>query len=155
MTIDEDTALAQLLHQHVLDVLGRLAETGEPDTDPDAVAAFRDAVLPPAPVTLPVAAGLFVDLNWWLDACDDDELDPDYAVKLLEESATLVQGLPEARLERLLATVATLAAGETHPARRYQFRFVPYAFGLLDDEPDLDEPDSLAWTPPADRAPIR
>ncbi|WP_436532425.1 hypothetical protein [Actinoplanes sp. HUAS TT8] len=155
MTTIGDTTLAKLLHQHVLDVLDWLAEEHDadfPQVDPDAIEVFRQDVLPLPEVTLPAAVGLFTDLSWWLDSCDEEELDPDTAVKLLEGNAEVIGSLSEERRERLLEVLDDLATSESHPGRRYQFEFFPYAFGLLDDEePALDEPDSLEWVRPDDR----
>lgn len=158
MTIDGDNQLARLLHQHVIDVLDWLAEEHDadyPEVDLDAVESFRQAVLPLAELTLPAAVGLFTDLSWWLDSCDDEELDPDTAVKLLEGNVEVIGSLSDERSARLLEVLGELAAAEPHAARRYQFEFFPYAFGLLDDEePDLDEPDSLEWVAPQDRGTV-
>ncbi|GAA2906701.1 hypothetical protein Acy02nite_75180 [Actinoplanes cyaneus] len=160
MTTDDDTELARLLHQHVLDVLDWLAgehDADYPQVDSDALALFHGAVLPLDAVTLPAAAGLFTDLSWWLDSCDDEDLDPDTAVKLLEGNAEVITSLSAEQRERLLNVIDELATAEPHPVRRYQFQFFPYAFGLLDDgeEPDLDEPESLEWVPPEERDTIR
>jgi hypothetical protein len=166
MSVD-DTALARVLYGVVEGSLAWLDDYPSDQVDPAGVARFRDGAgwvlgrLPsaqrerlaagdPDPASLPVVAGLLVDLMWWLDTRDDDEVDPHLAVKLQESAA--VDDLPDGQRQRLLDIVNDLAATEPHDARRFELRFFPFAIGLVDDEPDGDPPAPRDWIHPADRA---
>ena len=168
MSADGDAALARLLHGLVMDLLTSLDDYPDDEVDPDAVVSIRQSTdwvigrLPAEqrdrlasgssdPATLKTAIGLFVDLMWWLDTCEDDEVDPDVAVKLLENSVAYVDGLSDEQRRRLLQIVDELAASEQHDGRRYELRLFPFATGLVDDEPDDEEPRVREWVRPEAR----
>ncbi|MEU3597473.1 hypothetical protein ABZ714_01865 [Streptomyces sp. NPDC006798] len=77
-----------------------------------------------------------IDVVWWLETCDDDEVDPDSAVKTMENVAATLADLPPAHHERLLETLATLADREPDPERREFLESFPSDFGLVDDGED-------------------
>ncbi|NUS55917.1 MAG: hypothetical protein HOV66_13835 [Streptomycetaceae bacterium] len=86
--------------------------------------------------TAPLAsglAGLVVDIMWWLDSCDDDEVHPDSAVKTMESVAGTLGNLPEQQQERLIRVVAELADAESDPERRDQLRLFPFHCGLVEE----------------------
>lgn len=43
------------------------------------------------------------------------------------------------------------AAAEQHDGRRYELRFFPFAMGLVDEEPDAEEPPVREWVHPEAR----
>ncbi|MFG2848860.1 hypothetical protein ACGF12_37780 [Kitasatospora sp. NPDC048296] len=83
---------------------------------------------------VPVLAGLVVDTVWFLDSCEDDEVDPDSAVKMMESVARVLQRLPEDQLGRFLQTLRGLAEAEPDPKRREFLESFPGACGLVEDE---------------------
>ncbi|MEU2629750.1 hypothetical protein [Kitasatospora sp. NPDC007106] len=79
-----------------------------------------------------VLAGLLVDVVRHLDECEDDEVDPDTAVKLMEGVAAELLHLPGEQRTRLLRTVADLAEAEPDRARQEFLRSFPFSCGLVD-----------------------
>ncbi|MFU8849396.1 hypothetical protein ACNAW0_00145 [Micromonospora sp. SL1-18] len=168
MSADGDAALARLLHSLVADLLTWLDDYPDDQVDPNAVASIRQSIdwvidrLPaerrdrlasgdPDPAVLKTVAGLFVDLLWWLDTCGDEEVDSHVAVKLQESSVDYVDGLSDEQRRRLIEVLDELAAAEQHDGRRYELRFFPYAMGLVDEEPDAEEPRVREWVHPEAR----
>jgi hypothetical protein len=88
---------------------------------------------------VPVLAGLIVDIMWWLDSCGDEEVDPDSAVKMMENVAWIMGELPADQQQRLIETLGTLADAEQHPARAKQLRSFPFAYGLVEDDPSAND----------------
>ncbi|MFC8453075.1 hypothetical protein [Kitasatospora sp. NPDC057223] len=82
---------------------------------------------------VPVLAGLLVDNIRFLDSCDDDEVDPDCAVKVMEDVASVLKGLPSEQLNRLLLAVEGLAETESDPERREFLKALPDACGLVEE----------------------
>jgi len=179
MIPDRDAALASVLHNLVTDVLTGLDAGSEDEVDPTALASMRRSVewvlrqLPPDqllfgtpdgnpnPAVLPTVVGLLVDIIWWLDSCDDDEVDPDTAVKFAENCAAELHALPAGQRGRLVEVLARLADTEPHPGKQHQLRFFPHAMGFIKDEPDtgdvpdLDDGDTPEWVRPEDRTAAR
>ncbi|MEV6928283.1 hypothetical protein AB0M46_27870 [Dactylosporangium sp. NPDC051485] len=168
MSTDGDAALARLLHSLVRDLLGWLSQYPDDRVDPKAVASIRRSIdwvierLPdeqrhrlaagdPDPASLETVTGLLVDLVWWLDTCDDNEVDPDVAVKLLEGGAADIDALPEGQRERLLEVLDQMTTSEQHDGRRYKLRCFPYEMGLVEEEPDDEEPSVREWVWPEAR----
>lgn len=67
---------------------------------------------------VPALAGLVVDVVWFLDSCEDDEVDPDSAVKMMESVGWVLGRLPQDQRDRFLTVLADLAEAETEPGRR-------------------------------------
>ncbi|MGA5181653.1 hypothetical protein ACPCBF_17990 [Streptomyces pseudogriseolus] len=67
---------------------------------------------------VPALAGLVVDAVWFLESCDDDEVDPDSAVKMMEGVGGELLRLPLDQRDRLLQVLADLAEAEQDAARR-------------------------------------
>lgn len=80
---------------------------------------------------VPVLAGLVVDVVRFLDSCEDDEVDPDSAVKMLESVSWVLTRLPGDQRDRFLAVLAALAAAEQEPGRRAFLEEFPFAGGLV------------------------
>ncbi|WP_330455629.1 hypothetical protein OIB37_01350 [Streptomyces sp. NBC_00820] len=78
-------------------------------------------------------AEALVDVLWFVDGCEDQQMDPDDAVKVLEGVAHLVSTLSNDQRQELLALVGEMAAAETNPARREFLEEFPEGFGLIDD----------------------
>ncbi|MEU9350007.1 hypothetical protein AB0D65_03055 [Streptomyces griseoloalbus] len=83
---------------------------------------------------VPALAGLVVDTLRFLDSCDDDEVDPDSAVKMMESVGGELLRLPLDQRDRLLQVLAGLAEAEQDPARREYLNSFPFACGLVEEE---------------------
>ncbi|CAL9528718.1 hypothetical protein SUDANB176_04005 [Streptomyces sp. enrichment culture] len=79
-------------------------------------------------------AGLVVDVVRFLDDCDDDEVDPDSAVKMTESVSWVLLQLPPDQRERLLRVLADMAGAEPDPGRREFLESFPFACGLVEDQ---------------------
>ncbi|CAL9528351.1 hypothetical protein [Streptomyces griseomycini] len=78
-------------------------------------------------------AGLVVDVVRFLDDCDDDEVDPDSAVKMTESVSWVLLQLPPDQRERLLRVLADMAGAEPDPGRREFLESFPFTCGLVED----------------------
>ncbi|MFF7211704.1 hypothetical protein ACFZAU_14400 [Streptomyces sp. NPDC008238] len=85
---------------------------------------------------VPVLAGLVVDVVWFLDSCEDDEVDPDSAVKMMESVSWVLGQLPPDQRDRFLKVLADLAEAEQDPGRREFLDAFPFASGLVGDQDD-------------------
>ncbi|MEU9045636.1 MULTISPECIES: hypothetical protein [unclassified Kitasatospora] len=83
---------------------------------------------------VPILAGLVIDTVWFLDSCEDDEVDPDSAVKMMESVAGVLQQLPHDQRDRFLRTLTNLAEAEPDLQRREFLESFPSACGLVADE---------------------
>ncbi|MEW1999756.1 hypothetical protein ACFWFH_05850 [Streptomyces coelicoflavus] len=82
---------------------------------------------------VPALAGLVVDAFRFLESCDDDEVDPDSAVKMMEGISGELLRLPQDQRARLLQALAELAEAEQNPARREFLETFPAACGLVEE----------------------
>ncbi|MFF2727493.1 hypothetical protein ACFVS9_06255 [Streptomyces sp. NPDC058008] len=73
------------------------------------------------------------DVLWFVEGCDDEQLDPDAAVMLLEGFAHLVRKLSSDQHDELADLLATMAEEESDPVRREFLTGFPDAIGLFDD----------------------
>ncbi|MER8233163.1 hypothetical protein [Streptomyces sp. NPDC094049] len=78
-------------------------------------------------------AEALVDVLWFIEGCEDEQMDPDDAVKVLEGVAHVVSTLPTDQQQELIELVGEMAASETNPARREFLEGFPEGFGLIDD----------------------
>ncbi|MCT2546796.1 hypothetical protein [Streptomyces atratus] len=85
---------------------------------------------------VPVLAGLVVDVVWFLDSCEDDEVDPDSAVKMMESVSWVLTRLPQNQRDRFLTVLEDLAEAETAPGRREFLETFPFACGLVEEPVD-------------------
>ncbi|WP_234326624.1 hypothetical protein [Streptomyces sp. NRRL S-495] len=76
-----------------------------------------------------------MDIVRFLDSCEDDEVDPDAAVRVIESVSWVLTRLPHGQRDRFLTMLADLAAVETDPGRREFLEAFPFACGLLDEQP--------------------
>lgn len=78
-------------------------------------------------------AEALVDVLWFIDGSEDEQMDPDDAVKVLEGVAHSVSTLSNDQQEEMIALLGEMAAAETNPARREPLEGFPEGFGLIDD----------------------
>lgn len=158
-----DAELARLLQDHINDLFTWLDDYPADQVDPSAVASVRqglDWMIEQSPVeqdgrptSVRAAADLLVDLMWWLDTCDDEQVDPFVAVKLQEATGAWLDELTAGRRRRLVEVLDELAASEEHNGRRYEIRFFAFALGLVDDEFEDEAPAVREWIRPDNRTP--
>lgn len=101
---------------------------------------------------LRVLTGLVVDLLWWLDTCDDEEIHPDSAVKMMESVVSALNGLTSDQQDRLLAVLNEMATTEEHPGRRHQLITFAFACGLTEEEPPEANDEPAPWVHPDARS---
>ncbi|MYT21527.1 hypothetical protein GTW69_14720 [Streptomyces sp. SID7760] len=78
-------------------------------------------------------AETLVDVLWFIEGCEDEQMDQDDAVKVLEGVAHVVGTLPTDQQQELNELVAEMAASETNLARREFLEGFPEGYGLVDD----------------------
>ncbi|MEU5116908.1 hypothetical protein AB0G64_36100 [Streptomyces longwoodensis] len=78
-------------------------------------------------------AEALVDVLWFIDGSEDEQMDQDDAVKVMEGVAHVVSTLPSDQQQELVALLGEMAAAETDPARREFLEELPESFGLIDD----------------------
>ncbi|WP_405901835.1 hypothetical protein OG696_40940 [Streptomyces sp. NBC_00656] len=83
-------------------------------------------------LTHALAAALF-DVLWFIEGSDDEQMDPDDAVKILEGVGHLVIKLSNDQRSELIGLLGTMAKAESDPARRAFLEGFPEGLGLLDD----------------------
>nr|WP_093898301.1 hypothetical protein [Streptomyces sp. Ncost-T10-10d] len=74
-----------------------------------------------------------VDVLWFIEGSEDEQMDPDDAVKVLEGVARLVIKLSSDQRSELIDLLGTMAEAESDPVRREFLEGFPDGFGLLDD----------------------
>ncbi|MFC6599850.1 hypothetical protein [Kitasatospora paranensis] len=79
-----------------------------------------------------LAEGL-IDVLRFIEGCDDEQMNPDDAVKVLEGVGHLVGMLSSGQRSEFVDLLATMAEAESDPARRKFLEGFPEGFGLLDD----------------------
>ncbi|THA30110.1 hypothetical protein [Streptomyces sp. A1547] len=77
-------------------------------------------------------AAALVDVLWFIEGSEDEQMDPDDAVKVLEGVAYLVSKLTSDQRSELIDLLGTMAEAESDPARRELLAGFPEGFGLLD-----------------------
>ncbi|QEV09960.1 hypothetical protein CP972_01175 [Streptomyces prasinus] len=78
-------------------------------------------------------AEALVNVLWFIDGSEDEQMDPDDAVKVLEGVAHVVSTLPDDQRQELIELIGKMAAAETDPARREFLEEFLEGFGLIDD----------------------
>ncbi|MFF8813085.1 hypothetical protein [Streptomyces pactum] len=78
-------------------------------------------------------AEALVDVLWFIEGSEDEQMDPDDAVKVLEGVGHVVGTLPEDQRQELLELVAEMTAAETDPSRRAFLEEFSEGFGLTED----------------------
>ncbi|WP_443041171.1 hypothetical protein, partial [Streptomyces sp. B21-102] len=72
-----------------------------------------------------------VDMAWFIDGADDDQMDLDDAVKALEGMAAVLKHLSSDQRRDLLDVLGGMAEAEANPARREFLEAFPQDFGLV------------------------
>ncbi|WP_194280693.1 hypothetical protein [Streptomyces fagopyri] len=83
---------------------------------------------------VPALTRLLVDIVRWLDDCDDDEVNPDSAVKMMETIGWALLQLPSDQRRRFLQVITDLAEAEQEPAVRDFLKSFPLDIGMIEDE---------------------
>ncbi|MFA7763630.1 hypothetical protein [Streptomyces sp. NRRL S-448] len=78
-------------------------------------------------------AEALVDVLWFIDGSEDEQMDQDDAVKVMEGVAHVVSTLPSAQRQELIELVGEMMAVETNTARRKFLEEFPEGFGLIAD----------------------
>ncbi|MEW2418417.1 hypothetical protein AB0953_32715 [Streptomyces sp. NPDC046866] len=78
-------------------------------------------------------AEALVDVLWFIEGSEDEQLDQDDAVKVLEGVAHLAGKLSSDQRSELTDLLGTMAEAEADPGRREFLEGFPEGFGLLDD----------------------
>ncbi|WP_217241893.1 hypothetical protein [Streptomyces sp. AC555_RSS877] len=78
-------------------------------------------------------AEALVDVLWFVEGSEEEQMDPDDAVKVLEGVAHLVSKLSGDQRNELIELLGTMAEAESDPARREFLEGFPEGFGLIED----------------------
>ncbi|MFG2869557.1 hypothetical protein [Streptomyces sp. NPDC048338] len=78
-------------------------------------------------------AEALVDVLWFIDGSEDEQMDQDDAVKVTEGVVHVVSTLSSDQQQELTALLGEMAAAETNPARREFLEEFPEGFWLIDD----------------------
>ncbi|WP_256923806.1 MULTISPECIES: hypothetical protein [unclassified Streptomyces] len=80
-----------------------------------------------------VLVEVLVDVLWFIDGSENEQMDQDDAVKVTEGVAHVVSTLPGDQQQELIALLGEMTAAEADPARREFLEGFPEGFGLIDD----------------------
>ncbi|MFF3787522.1 hypothetical protein [Streptomyces sp. NPDC001933] len=94
---------------------------------------WESALMPVYSSLTHALAGALVDVLWFIGGSEDEQMDPDDAVKVLEGVSHLVSKLSSDQRSELIDLLGTMAEAESDPARRGFLEGFPEGFGLLDD----------------------
>ncbi|SEE62087.1 hypothetical protein [Streptomyces sp. TLI_105] len=78
-------------------------------------------------------AEALVDVLWFIEGSEDEQMDQDDAVRVMEGVAHVVSTLSSDQQQELVALLGAMAAVESNPARREFLEEFPEGFGLIDD----------------------
>ncbi|MFB7175012.1 hypothetical protein ACFCYM_29915 [Streptomyces sp. NPDC056254] len=78
-------------------------------------------------------ADALVDVAWFIDGADDEQMDPDDAVKALEGIGATLGRLSHDQRSELLGVLGAMAEAEGDAVRREFLSAFPGDFGLLDE----------------------
>ncbi|MEU6847443.1 hypothetical protein ABZ930_36830 [Streptomyces sp. NPDC046716] len=79
-------------------------------------------------------AEALVDVLWFVEGCEDEQMDPDDAVKVLEGVAALVSHLSNDQRNEFMDVLGSMTAEETDPSRREFLEGFPEGFGLVAED---------------------
>ncbi|MCX4451214.1 hypothetical protein [Streptomyces sp. NBC_01789] len=74
-----------------------------------------------------------VDMAWFIEDADDEQMDLDDAVKALESMAAVLKNLSDDQRRALRDVLGGMAEAEADPARRGFLETFPQDFGLVDE----------------------
>ncbi|MFC5185796.1 hypothetical protein [Actinomadura harenae] len=78
-----------------------------------------------------VLAKALTELLVGIDLADDEDIEPETAMRLLEPVATLMEALPAPQQLALANIITSCAEEETDSGRRMTALDLPYAIGIL------------------------
>ncbi|MFF4903149.1 hypothetical protein [Streptomyces sp. NPDC001068] len=78
-------------------------------------------------------AEALVDVLWFIEGCEDEQMDPDDAVKVLEGVAHVVSKLSREQQNEFLDLLGAMAVEEADPSRRAFLEQFPDGFGVIED----------------------
>lgn len=79
-------------------------------------------------------AEALVDVLWFVEGCEDEQMDPDDAVKVLEGVAALVSHLSDDQRSEFMDLLGSMASQEDDPSRRDFLLGFPEGFGLVEED---------------------
>lgn len=88
--------------------------------------------MPQYPSLTHALAEALVDVTWFIDGTDDEQMDEDDAVTALEGVAAVVDRMSEAQRAELLDVLEAMAAAEADPRRRAFLETFPEDFGVVE-----------------------
>ncbi|WP_372348248.1 hypothetical protein [Streptomyces sp. KL116D] len=90
------------------------------------------SVHPSFPSLTRALAEALVDVLWFVEGSEEEQMDPDDAVKVLEGVGALVDQLSSDQRAEFIDLLGGMAAEETDPSRRAFLEGFPEGFGLVD-----------------------
>ncbi|WP_308299864.1 hypothetical protein [Streptomyces sp. CJ_13] len=94
---------------------------------------WESALMPVYSSLTHALAEALVDVLWFVESAEDEQMDPDNAVKVMEGVAHLVTKLSSDQRNELIELLGIMAEAESDPARREFLEGFPEGFGLLED----------------------
>ncbi|WP_371800236.1 hypothetical protein OG963_42780 [Streptomyces sp. NBC_01707] len=79
-------------------------------------------------------AEALVDVLWFVEGCEDEQMDPDDAVRVLEGVAALVSHLSVDQRSEFMDLLGSMASEEKDPSRREFLLAFPEGFGLVEED---------------------
>ncbi|MER5569501.1 hypothetical protein ACWCY1_27590 [Streptomyces goshikiensis] len=89
--------------------------------------------MPVYPSLAHALAEVLVGALWFIEGSEDEQMDPDDAVKVLEGAAHLFSQLSDDQRQELIDLLREMAEAESDPARREFLEGFPEGFGLIED----------------------
>ncbi|MEE1751413.1 hypothetical protein [Streptomyces sp. SP18CS02] len=89
--------------------------------------------MPVYPSLTHALAEALVGALWFIEGSEDEQMDPDDAVKVLEGVAHLFSQLSADQRQELIDLLRGMAEAEPDPARRKFLEGFPEGFGLVED----------------------
>ncbi|MFJ2774294.1 hypothetical protein [Streptomyces sp. NPDC087300] len=79
-------------------------------------------------------AEVLVDVLWFVEGCEDEQMAPDDAVRVLEGVAAVVSHLSNDQRSEFMDLLGSMAAEETDVSRREFLKGFPEGFGLVEED---------------------
>ncbi|MFD9904059.1 hypothetical protein [Streptomyces sp. NPDC059063] len=79
-------------------------------------------------------AEALVDVLWFVEGCEDEQLDPDDAVKVLDGVAALVSRLSGDQRSEFIDLLGSMASEENDASRREFLEGFAEGFGLVEED---------------------
>ncbi|MEU6389247.1 hypothetical protein [Streptomyces sp. NPDC046939] len=90
--------------------------------------------MPAYPSLTRALAEALVDVLWFIEGCEDEQMNQDDAVKALEGVAYLVTQLSGVQRMELIELLRSMAEEELDPSRREFLEGFPAGFGLVEED---------------------